>query len=165
MTQNYYVYKLFNPDCTEFYIGSTNDMKRRKRDHKHNCTNENSRDYNYKVYQYIRSNGGYSSWKYQILEHITTSINKYELHDLERKAIHDMKPSLNIRLPNRTTEQYRQDNRELLNQNMKQYYKNNIESIKQYKNQKFNCTCGGRYTTVNKTRHEKSKKHQNYINQ
>jgi len=150
MNQNYYVYKLFNPDCTEFYIGSTNDMKRRKRDHKHNCTNENSRDYNYKVYQYIRSNGGYSSWKYQILEHITTSINKYELHDLERKAIHDMKPSLNVSVPNRSKNEY-----------MEKYREDNKQRI----NEKNTCTCGGRYTTVNKTRHEKSKKHQNYINQ
>ena len=153
MNQNYFVYKLFNPDYPEFYVGSTNNMKNRKRQHKQSCTNPNSPKYNFKVYQYIRSNGGYDSWNYEILEYITTSINKYELHDLERKAIEDMKPSLNIRLPNRTKEEY-----------MVQYLEDNRELINQKKNEKFNCACGGKYTRQHKATHFKSKKHQNYIN-
>ena len=139
MEQNYFVYKLFNPDYPEFYIGSTKDMKQRKRHHKFRCNNENDRFYNLKVYQYIRDHGGYSSWKYEILEHITTSINKYELHDLERKAIEDMKPSLNERIPNRT--------------------------MKEYKHQKFNCICGGKYIKSGEARHMKTAKHINFINQ
>ena len=165
MNQNYYVYKLYHSDYPEFYIGSTFNFKKRRGYHKSDCNNPNSPKYNRILYQYIRNNGGYDSWNYQILEHITTSINKYELHDLERKAIHDMKPSLNIQLPNRTAEQYRQDNRELLNQNMKQYYQNNKQAIKQYKSEKLLCACGKQYTRNHKARHEKSKKHLNYINQ
>ena len=150
MNQNYYVYKLFNPDCTEFYIGSTTNIKQRKRQHKSMCTNPNSKNYNFKVYRYIRSNGGYDSWNYEILEHITTSINKYELHDLERKAIEDMKPSLNIQLPNRPRKEYD-----------KQYRQDN----KQYRCEKLLCECGKEYTRQHKARHEKTKTHQNYINQ
>jgi len=165
MEQNYYVYKLFNPDYPEFYIGSTKDLKERKRCHKKACNTENSLKYNYKVYQYIRDHGGYDSWNYEILEHITTSINKYELHDLERKAIHDMKPSLNIQLPNRTKKEYRENNKEYYKEWNKQYRENNKEKIKQYKNEKFNCECGGKYTTANKVRHMKSRKHKNFINQ
>jgi len=153
MEQNYFVYKLFNPDCTEFYIGSTKDLKSRKRQHKTDCNNENGRAYNYKVYQYIRSNGGYSSWSYEILEYIRNSINVYELRNVERKYIEQLKPSLNIRLPNRTKEEY-----------MVQYLEDNRELIKQYKNEKFNCACGGKYTRGGKARHEKSKKHLNFIN-
>ena len=153
MEQNYFVYKLFNPDYPEFYIGSTKDLKRRKAGHKHFCNTENSRYHNYKVYQYIREHGGYNSWSYEILEHIRNSINVYELRNVERKYIEELKPSLNCEIPNRTIEEY-----------LKQYRKDNKESLNQKKKEKFNCVCGGKYTRTNKIQHEKSKKHKNYIN-
>ena len=109
MNQNYFVYKLFNSDCTEFYIGSTKDMKSRKRQHKTCCNNPNSPSYNLKVYEYIRSNGDYDSWNYEILEHIRNSINVIELRNLERKYIEQLKPSLNCEIPNRSKKEYRQD--------------------------------------------------------
>jgi len=169
MEQNYYVYKLFNPDCTEFYIGSTTDLKERKRCHKYCCTNENNSKYNMELYKYIREHGGYSNWNYQILEHITTSINKYELRDLERKAIENMKPSLNCKIPNRSKneymEKYRENNKEQIKEYDKQYRENNKEQIKQKQNEKFNCICGGKYTRNHKARHTKTRKHQNFINQ
>lgn len=149
MEQNYFVYKLYNSDCTEFYIGSTKDMKARKVWHKYACNNENSNRHNLKVYQYIRSNGGYSNWAYEILEHIRNSINVYELRNVERKYIEQLKPSLNCSIPNRT---------------IKQYYEDNKQHFKQYKTQKFNCICGGKYTMNHKARHEKTRKHQNYLN-
>jgi len=152
MEQNYFVYKLFNPDCTEFYIGSTKDMKTRKANHKSRCTNENSPKYNYKLYKYIRSNGGYSCWSYEILEYIRNSINVYELRNVERKYIEQLKPSLNSEIPNRTKEEY-----------MVQYLEDNRELINQKKKKKFNCACGGKYTRGGKARHEKTKKHLNYI--
>ena len=36
---------------------------------------------------------------------------------------------------------------------------------KEKNNKRFNCECGGKYTHTNKSRHIKSKKHQDYINQ
>jgi len=149
MTENYYVYKLYNNDYPEFYIGSTTDIVGRRRCHKYNCTNSNSKHYNLKLYKYIRDHGGYSNWSYEILEHITTTINKYELQDLERKAIEDMKPSLNTQLPNRSKNEY-----------MEKYR----ENYKQHINEKFICECGGKYTRSHKARHEQSKKHCDFIN-
>ena len=99
MNQNYYVYKLYNSDCSEFYIGSTKDMKHRKRCHKSRCNNPNSPGYNYPLYRYIRSNGGYETWSYEILEHIRNSINVIELRNLERKYIEELQPGLNIEIP------------------------------------------------------------------
>jgi len=52
--------------------------------------------------------------------------------------------------------QYREANKEII----KQYYETNKEKI----NQKFNCECGGKYTNQNKTIHEKTKKHLNFLN-
>jgi len=46
----FYIYKIKNVN----YIGSTNDIKRRCWGHKSSCWNENSKDYNCLVYQYIR---------------------------------------------------------------------------------------------------------------
>ena len=164
MEQNYFVYKLFNPDCTEFYIGSTKDMKARKARHKSNCNSENSPKYNMTLYQYIRSNGGYSSWSYEILEHIRNSINVYELRNVERKYIEQLKPGLNCDIPNRTKKQYYEDNKENIKQRHKQYRENNRDILNERQRQKFNCECGGKYTRVHKARHEKSKKHRDFIN-
>ena len=147
--QYYYVYKLFNPDCSEFYIGSTTNMKERIRCHKKDCNNENSpRHYNIKVYRYIRSNGGYDKWQYEILEYIRNSINTKELHGVERKYIDQLKPSLNVQKPNRTRAQHYQDNKTTIN-------------AKQ--NEKNQCPCGGRYTAANRAQHMNTKKHKSFI--
>ena len=163
MNQNYFVYKLFNSDCTEFYIGSTKNIKQRKSQHKYSCNNENSKDYHYKVYEYIRSNGGYSNWSYEILEHIRNSINVYELRNLERKYIEQLKSSLNCDIPNRTDKEYHEDHKEHYKQYKKQWYLNNKESINERQSQKVNCDCGGKYTMNHKERHMRTKKHQNFI--
>jgi len=161
--QYYYVYKLFNPDCSEFYIGSTTNIEKRMYMHKFKCNNVHSRGYHYKVYEYIRSNGGYDSWRFEILEHILNSINIKELHGIERKYIEQLKPSLNVQKPNRTKAQWHQDNRESLLSNKAQYYQDNKESINTKQKQKFECACGGKYTTSHKARHMKSNKHKSFI--
>ena len=142
--QYYYVYKLFNPDCSEFYIGSTKNVKQRMYMHKSSCNNVNDPKHNYKVYQYIRANGGYDSWQYEILEHIHNSINIKELHGVERKYIEQLQPLLNIQKPNRTGAEYHHDNKEVIH-------------IR--KNEKHRCPCGGKYTTAHKAIHFKSNKH------
>ena len=87
------VYKLFclDSDIKEFYIGSSTNFKKRKRDHKHNCNNENSNGHNLKVYKFIRANGGYNNFDYEILlETIEDDIKK-----IEQKYIDDLQPTLN----------------------------------------------------------------------
>ena len=179
MEQNYYVYKLYNINYPEFYIGSTKNIKARKACHKSNCTYVNNPCYNYPLYRYIRSNGGYETWSYEILEHIRNSINVIELRNLERKYIEELQPGLNIEIPNRTSKEWRQDNREqiigykkqyyennreAINQKQNQYYENNRESINEKVKQKFNCECGGKYTISGKAKHMRTKKHRDFIN-
>jgi hypothetical protein len=58
--------------------------------------------------------------------------------------------------------QYREENKE----KFKQYCEENKEKIKQYceeNKEKHICECGGKYTTINKTRHFKTNKHQIFI--
>jgi hypothetical protein len=60
--------------------------------------------------------------------------------------------------------QYYADNKEALIEKQKQYYEDNKEAINEQKRIKHNCdVCGGKYTTVNKATHFKSKKHQKAI--
>lgn len=44
-----------------------------------------------------------------------------------------------------------------------QYYHDNTERIKQYKNEKYTCECGGRFTKSHRARHRATKKHQKFI--
>ena len=57
------------------------------------------------------------------------------------------------------TKQYREANRAEIAEQQKQWYEANRERI----NQKFDCPCGGKYTKSHKSRHEKSKMHQDWV--
>ena len=188
------IYKLFCKDFDGFYIGSTTDFYNRKTSHKSTCNNEKNKDYNEKKYQYIRDNGGYDNWNYEILEE-----NKYEDKNILRKKegefIRNLKPSLNVDIPNRTPKQYREDNKEritqkkkkyyeskkdIINQKHKEYHKNNKDIISKqrkeyYENHKehiqekakvqVECeVCNCNITLCNLSRHKKTHKHINNLN-
>ena len=55
------IYKLVcnDVDVTELYVGSTTNFRNRKNEHNNKCHNTNSVKYNYKIYQFIRANGGF----------------------------------------------------------------------------------------------------------
>lgn len=89
------IYQIYckNPDITDCYIGSTKDYLRRKSDHKTNCRNKNRKQHNYKLYKFIRENGGFENWNFKILNQV-----KYheELRFFQEQAyINLIKPSLN----------------------------------------------------------------------
>jgi len=74
----YYIYKIVCNDVsiTDLYIGSTSNFRNRKYNHKDNCNNSNRKNYNVKIYQTIRENGGWDNWRMVILEEMidTTKI-------------------------------------------------------------------------------------------
>jgi len=55
--------------------------------------------------------------------------------------------------------EYREIHKEELSKQKKEYYEIHKEEI----NKKHECECGGKFTHSNKTIHEKSKRHQNYL--
>ena len=91
-----------------------------------------------------------------------TKIDKWAI---ERYHILNNPTAVNKFQPARTLAQYYIENKTTILIKQKQYYQNNKEQVKQKHNEKHNCRCGGKFTTVNKVRHEQSTKHQNYINQ
>jgi len=141
------VYKLCCDNVNEFYIGSSFDMKLRKYKHKNNCNNSKQKKYNYKVYKYIRDNGGFDNWKFEILVEKEFE-NKTALHIKEQECIGLLKPTLNIKSAYQTYEEYKLQNQKIIAKN---------SAIK------INCACGGKTDKHNKSQHEKSKKHKKYI--
>ncbi len=142
-----YVYKLYRDGIDEFYIGSSFDMKDRKYQHKKNCNNDKYKDYNCKVYQYIRANGGFENWKFEILVEKEFE-NKTALRIKEKECINLLKPSLNCRNAYQTEEEMRLQRKE-----------HNAKSLAT----KIECACGGKTSKTNKARHERTDKHQKYI--
>ena len=63
------IYKIEHLDKPELvYVGSTTDFIRRKSEHKCTCINENSKQYKSKLYQLIRDNGNWESFKMMIIK-------------------------------------------------------------------------------------------------
>jgi len=146
------IYKISCKDktITDSYIGSTIDFYRRKQQHINNCNNKNDKHNNLKLYKFIRDNGGFDNWKFDILEELETT-DKFEMRDIERKYIEDKdnNSTLNSSIPNRKQNEYLKDyyndNKEKIKERTKQYRKQNKEKIsimkKEYYNQnkeKFN---------------------------
>jgi len=131
------IYKISCKDenITDNYIGSTIDFNKRKIQHKYSCNNENDKCYNFKVYNFIRDNGGFDNWKIEIIEELETT-DKYEMRDIERKYIEDKNnnnATLNDNIPNRSLKEYYNDNKEKILEYQKEYDKNNKDKVKEYK--------------------------------
>ena len=124
------IYKLYSKDenIKDFYIGSSKKFKARKRDHKHNCNNENSNKHNLKVYKFIRANGGYNNFDYEILlKTIEDDIKK-----IEQKYIDELKPALNcIKACGFDSKEYQKQHYENNKQKKKEYYEKNKQKIRE----------------------------------
>jgi len=176
------IYKIEHIDKPELvYVGSTTDFIKRKYNHKSTCNNENERQHNLKLYQMIRDNGNWDSFKIMIIKEFPCN-SKTELLIEEEKYRKELQASLNDKKAYQTTNEYleyyinyriqnkekikikktnyNKKNKEKIKEQQKEYYKNNIDKI----NELFNCICGGKFSFGHKSRHEKSKKHINFIN-
>jgi len=142
-----YIYKLCCDGINEFYIGSSFDMKTRKQSHKYNCNNPSRKKNHYKVYKYIRANGGFDKWKFDILEENEFE-NEEVLHSREQHYLNLLKPTLNCQGAYQTDEERKQY--------QKIYDRNR-------KLNKFICVCGRETNNGNKYNHEKLKHHQKYL--
>ena len=173
------IYKLCcrDTDITDCYIGSTTNFRSRKWTHKNSCNNENDKAYNYKVYQFIRDNGGWLNWDMILIEKVNV-IDGNELRKEERKWIEQLNSTLNQTIPTRTIKEYyennkmekreyqkeyRENNKEIINEKKKRYYEINKVKIKEQKNEKRNkkveCPiCKSIINMSGLSRHQKSKK-------
>tara|TARA_R110002012_G_C11444783_1_gene591036 strand:- start:61 stop:573 length:513 start_codon:yes stop_codon:yes gene_type:complete len=163
-----YIYKLYclDDNIKECYIGSCWDIKVRMGKHNSTCNNINRPEYNYKVYTFIRTNGGWCNWDYEYYE-----VEVIDKTDLRMKEQDRMDIEVNIllnevRAYTDRAEYEKQnyiDNKASIRLNQKQYRIDNKKSINLKQNQKYECDCGGRYRHSNKKRHLRTYKHQAYL--
>lgn len=137
----YIIYGINAGDYT--YIGSTMDLKQRKKAHKYNCNNESSKKYNMKIYQKMREIGGWDKCEMTPIEEYECD-NKTQAHIREENWRRLYKPELNSIRAYITKEQAKERDKE--------HYliANAIANA---------CDCGGKYTNSHKSRHERTKKH------
>jgi predicted GIY-YIG superfamily endonuclease len=139
------IYKLVHKedyDNANIYIGSTTDFIRRKNNHKSNCCNEKSKEYNEKKYQYIRGNGDWGEWNMIEVEKFPCN-DKREAEAREEYWRCHFNSQLNIRRAYITNvekidykKQFYLDNKDNILKQKKQYYEANkqkkLEYMKQY---------------------------------
>ncbi len=147
MSREGHIYKLWCDGVDEFYIGSSFYIRDRKVEHKYNCKNITSPFYNLKVYKYIRDNKGFDNWKFEILETALFE-NKTALRIREQHYIKTLNSNLNASKAYQTKEE-QQEYRKQHNQKRK--------------NIKINCPCGSITNKPSKPRHERTDKHQKYL--
>ena len=78
----------------EIYIGSTSNFIRRRKQHFYSCNNPNSKCYNFKLYRFIRSNGGIDNFVMEILERCYEDEDE-DKFEIEKKYIRSYAPELN----------------------------------------------------------------------
>ena len=153
---NSVIYNLTCKDTTVLknYIGSSYDKIKREQEHKTNCSNENRRHYNLKVYEFIRENGGYDNWTFEVIE-IFPCENKIELKIREQYYYDLLQPELNMIRPYVSEEELKEERKKY---NAKYREENNAVN-----KQKYNCECGGKYTHKYKSKHCNTKTHIAFI--
>ena len=169
------IYKICCNDenIKEIYIGSTVDLKSRRKSHKCSCHNEKGKKYNRYIYKFIRDNGGWSNWT--IIElYKYPCANKIELEQEEDRMMIELKSTLNSQRAFRNPTEYRNDNietikkknaeyrdnnRETINKQCAEYYAKNKETINMKSKEKLKCiNCGCMISRGNISIHMKTDK-------
>ena len=168
--QNTIIYKIQHIEKDDLlYVGHTTDFKERKHSHKKNVNSTTGTKFKIKVYQMIRDNGGWDMFK--MLEVVKFPCNDRREADAEEdKIMRQLKANMNsigaiLDVDNikQYGKQYREDNKDKINEKKKEFYKTNKERINATQAAKCLCECGIQYTYSNKCVHVKTPKHLNYL--
>ena len=137
MVSGVYCWVSKDSNIQEVYVGSCQDLNKRITNHKHYCNNKNSKEYNRKLYKFIRENGGFDNWKFIWLEMFKTDDTIF-LKQLEQNYINTFPAELLLNSCRAFTteadrreqirncdEKYKKQNRDLLNEKAKEYYEKN----------------------------------------
>ena len=166
----YYIYKICCDDVKDFvYVGSTQNIRCRKNHHKSICNNENDKKYNRKIYQTIRANGGWEKWR-MVCIHEQECETKTQAVIIEERYRQELNANMNSQRCYRTEEQnkeymkeYNKERKEETKEYNKEYYENNKEEIKEKTSKKYTCACGSELRWDYKAKHEKTKKHKEFL--
>jgi hypothetical protein len=184
--KTYIIYEIeCNDENVEYnYVGHTSNFRVRKNRHKKNCNDQNGEQYNLKIYQFIRENGGWENWgmipleEFQCETTIQSRIREQHWMDIkqsklnmlraytttEQRKVQQKQQGKQYYFNNKehlaeAGKQYRSDNIEAINIRRKQYRINNKEAIQERKKQIIVCECGMNTNSDHQSRHKKSPKH------
>jgi hypothetical protein len=137
----YTIYKIVckNKEVTDFYVGSTMNLTKRKSQHKRNC----SIGLNRTVYNCIRENGNFDNWDIEVIDTLKCQ-NKRTAEIVERYYIEQLGATLNTMTPIISDVEVR-----LLK----------VNNSKKAGQTFHECECGCRYSSKNRARHLKTKRH------
>ena len=126
--QNTIIYKFVCNDLaiTDIYVGATTDINRRKSEHKRRCNNPTCKKHNFKIYQCMRNNGGFSNWEMLEVEKYPCN-NKTESCIRERYWLELLNANLNKQIQSRTLQEYISDNKDKISKQKKIYRDKNQE--------------------------------------
>jgi len=117
------------------YIGSTTNYKQRINEHKSRSKNENDKDYNKPLYIYIRDNGGFNNFIFDIIDEVECECKKDAL-TIENKYINEYNCKYNKQKPGAFLEAGgRKEYYEVNKQKISEYGKLYREANKQKKSQ------------------------------
>ncbi len=93
---NTIIYKITckDPNIKDVYVGHTVNFVQRKHGHKQSCNNEKSSNYKCKLYETIRSNGGWDNWHMEII-HFCKCKDQYEARSKEQEYFVLLNANLN----------------------------------------------------------------------
>jgi len=145
---NSIIYKIICKDnnITDFYIGSTINIQTRINRHKSYCLNGKD----IKLYNFIRENGGWDNWKYQIIKNYNCN-DRNELRIEEQRVINELKSTLND-INSYITDDKRKETAHI-------NYMNRRERVLNDNKIKITCDCGRVINKNEKSPHLKSKIH------
>lgn len=125
------IYKLVHFDDLNdenIYVGHCTNIVQRRYNHRTACCKPDNRDYNLKVYQFIRENGGWDQWEMILIEKYPCD-NGDQARARERYWKRELNATLNKNEPGRTIKEWRENNKERLVEKAKIYYEDNKEEI------------------------------------
>lgn len=160
------VYAIRSPNTEKIYVGSTfNPISKRFGQHKMDCKKNKEGKTHYKTsYKIIEAGDAYI----ELLEQYE-NLNREQLLKNEGEYIRKNRDfCVNRCIAGRSREDYKNENRELINAKAQIYKKKNHDVIKEKyreaRNEVINCECGGKYKKPDKSVHFKTKIHQNFVN-
>lgn len=155
--QNNVIYKIVCKDdnIKDIYIGSTTNIGNRRREHKSRC----QKGYEFKLYEFIRNNGGWDNWELIELEKFPCE-TKTEAFARENELYTQYNATLNFKKPQPTHEQklegFKKHNERTKSKGwLKEYRQTDKykEYVKEYKKRKFICSCGKELSNSSRTKH------------
>ena len=93
---NTIIYKIIckNSNIKDTYVGHTINFETCKQNHRNCCNNENNASYNSKLYNFVRTNGGWDNWemieiaKYKLNNALEARIKEQEHYESLQANLH-----------------------------------------------------------------------------